>query len=181
MKLGWLWPGLLATSMFVPGMTPVSAAGKPSLGSYTAHLNGYQEVPPIYTTGKGDLELRISGDGQSISYKLIYSSLSSHVTQAHIHFGERPVNGGIIAYLCDNTKKSPQGTPACPDSGAVSGTLTAGDVDPGGDPEPVTKQGIAPGDFAGLVAAIESGDAYANVHTVDYPSGEIRGWLEPGP
>jgi hypothetical protein len=53
-------------------------------------------------------------------------------------------------------------------------------VDPSGDPEPVTAQGISPGDFAGLIGAIENGDVYANVHTDDFPAGEIRGWLRLG-
>jgi hypothetical protein len=45
------------------------------------------------------------------------------------------------------------------------------------DPEPVTGQGIAPQDSAGLLGAIEHDDAYGNVHTVNFPTGEIRGWL----
>jgi CHRD domain len=40
-------------------------------------------------------------------------------------------------------------------------------------------QGITSGDFAGLIGTIENGDAYANVHTDNFPSGEIRGWLQP--
>ncbi|TMG43298.1 MAG: CHRD domain-containing protein, partial [Chloroflexi bacterium] len=31
------------------------------------------------------------------------------------------------------------------------------------------------GDFAGALRIIESGDAYVNVHTVNFPGGEIRG------
>jgi hypothetical protein len=147
--------------------------------AFATHLSGYNEVPPVFTTGTGFLTLQISDDSLSINYQLTYSGLSSAVTQAHIHFGERPVNGGIIVYLCDNTGKAPSGVPACPDSGTVSGTLTAADVNPPLDPEPVTGQGIAAGDFAGLLGAIQSGDAYSNVHTTTYPSGEIRGWLRP--
>jgi hypothetical protein len=142
-------------------------------------LNGYNEVPPVFTTGTGTLNLRISSDGSSISYVLSFSGLSSGVTQAHIHFGERPVNGGTIVYLCDNTGKAPSGVPACPNSGTVTGTIMATDVDPSGDPEPTDAQGITPGNFAGLIGAIENGEAYTNVHTDNFPSGEIRGWLQP--
>jgi hypothetical protein len=109
---------------------------------------------------------------------LSYSGLSSGVSQAHIHFGQRPVNGGIIVFLCDNTGKAPQGVTACPNSGTVAGTITAADVNPANDPEPVTAQGIAAGEFAGLLGAIEHGDAYGNVHTSNFPAGEIRGWLK---
>jgi hypothetical protein len=180
MKLRCLWSSLLVIPIVMLGAPQVFGAGMHSLSSFTTYLNGYQEVPPNFTTGAGSVKLQISSDSTSISYVLTYSGLSSDVTQAHIHFGERPVNGGIIVYLCDNTGKAPSGVPACPNSGTVTGTLSAADVDPSGDPEPVTGQGISPGDFAGLIGAIENGDAYGNVHTDDFPSGEIRGWLRPG-
>ena len=35
-------------------------------------------------------------------------------------------------------------------------------------------QGIAPGEFEEIVAAIRAGRAYANVHTTKFPGGEIR-------
>jgi hypothetical protein len=57
------------------------------------------------------------------------------------------------------------------------GTLTAADVDPANDPEPVTAEGIGETDFAGLLGTIEHGDAYGNVHTNNFPAAEIRGWL----
>ena len=122
--------------------------------------------------------MRIDSTEDSISYQLSYSGLSSPVTQAHIHFAQKGVNGNIIVYLCDNTGLAPAGTPACPDSGTVTGTATAADVNPPKNPLPVTAQGIAPGDFAGLIAAIEHNAGYINVHTTNYPNGEIRGQLK---
>src|SRR5262249_50197230 len=156
-----------------------ASAGESSFvpNSFGALLIGYEEVPPVFTSGSGTLQLRINSDRTSIYYALSYSGLSSAVTQAHIHFGERPVNVGIIVYLCDNTGTAPHGVPACPNSGTVTGRLTAIDVNPPNDPEPVTTQGIAAQDFAGLLGAIEHGDAYGNVHTSNFPAGEIRGWL----
>jgi hypothetical protein len=53
----------------------------------------------------------------------------------------------------------------------VSGTITPLEViGPNG-------QGIAPGEFEELVAAIRAGRAYANVHSAKFPGGEIRGQL----
>ena len=108
---------------------------------------------------------------------LSYSGLSSAVTQAHIHFAQNGVNGNIIVYLCDNTGLAPSGTPACPDSGTITGTVTAVDVNPPNNPLPATARGIQPGDFVALVAAIENNAGYVNVHTTTYPAGEIRGQL----
>ena len=41
-------------------------------------------------------------------------------------------------------------------------------------------QGIAAGNFDGLVTAITSEAAYANIHTVKFPTGEIRGQIVAG-
>jgi hypothetical protein len=144
---------------------------------FDAELNSFKTSPSLFTNGKGTTEVQIDEDGRSISYKLSYSGLSSAVTQAHIHFAQRGVNGGIIVYLCDNTGLAPSGTPPCPDSGTVTGKVTAADVNPPNNPLPVTDQGIAPGDFAALVDAIEHHAGYINVHTTTYPAGEIRGQL----
>lgn len=144
---------------------------------FEAELNSFKTSPSLLTSGKGTTKLRIDFDSSTISYELSYSGLSSPVTQAHIHFAQKGVNGNIIVYLCDNTGLAPSGTPACPNSGTVTGTVTAADVNPPHNPLPVTAQGIAPGDFAGLIAAIEHRAGYINVHTTNFPSGEIRGQL----
>jgi hypothetical protein len=45
----------------------------------------------------------------------------------------------------------------------------------------LSSQGIdaGPTGFAEIVAAIQAGAAYVNVHTTKFPSGEIRGALGP--
>ena len=86
------------------------------------------------------------------------------------------VSGGISAWLCGSTTNpGPAGTQSCPvQPGTVTGTIRpANVVGPDG-------QGVAPGEFAELVRAIRSGDAYANVHTTKYGSGEIRGQIGKG-
>jgi hypothetical protein len=133
-------------------------------------LIGYQEVPAISTKGNGTFRARMMGD-DAFTFKLSYDELSSHVQQAHIHFGQRSVSGGISVFLCSNLPNPPAGTAACPESGEVTGTVTAADV------IGPTGQGISPGEFEELVAAIRAGVAYVNVHTDTFPTGEIRGQL----
>ena len=145
---------------------------------FEATLNSFKTAPSLFTNGKGTTRVRIDSDGDSVSYELSYSGLSSPVTQAHIHFAQKGVNGGIIIYLCDNTGLAPSGVPPCPNSGTVTGTATAADVNPPHNPLPVTTQGIAPGDFAALIAALEHNTGYVNVHTTNFPNGEIRGQLK---
>jgi hypothetical protein len=40
-----------------------------------------------------------------------------------------------------------------------------------------TAQGISPGEWDKIVAAMRSGEAYANVHTPKFTAGEIRGQI----
>jgi hypothetical protein len=159
----------------VPSGNSQNASDRPS--HFDAELNSFKTSPSLFTSGKGTTRVQIDFAANSLSYELSYSGLSSAVTQAHIHFAQKGVNGGIIVYLCDNTGLAPSGTPACPDSGTVTGTVTAADVNPPNNPLPVTDQGISPGDFAALIAAIEHTTGYVNVHTTTYPAGEIRGQL----
>ena len=139
-------------------------------------MTGFQETSTgtpagLYTDGTGEFEAKIADDDQSISYELTYSGLSSNVTQAHIHFGNRYTSGGVSLFLCSNLGNGPPGTPPCPPSPAtVTGTLTpASLVGP-------AAQGI-PAGVAGwprILEAIRLGVTYANVHTTQYPAGEIR-------
>lgn len=134
-------------------------------------LIGYQEVPSVSTAASGTFAAKIVGNSK-IDYALTYSGLEGSVQQAHIHFGQRAVNGGISVFLCTNIGGGPTGTRPCPPPPAtISGTIVAADViGPAG-------QGIAAGEFAELVAAIRAGKTYANVHSTKFPGGEIRAQL----
>ena len=138
-------------------------------------LEGYQEVPVVSTAGNGTLRLKIDADGVSIFYELQFGDLQGTVTQAHIHFGQRSVNGGIAAWLCGTASNpGPAGTPVCPaGGGTVNGTILASNV------VGPTGQLIAPGEFDEFVRAIRAGVTYANVHSTLLPGGEIRGQI-PG-
>ena len=128
------------------------------------------ETGAILSTGQAKLSLTLNTQLQSLTYSLTYSGLGSPVTQSHIHFGRARVGGGIMVFLCSNLGNGPAGTPACPNpSGTVTGTLTpASVVGP-------AAQGITAGNFAGLVTALTTQTSYGNIHTANFPAGEIRG------
>jgi hypothetical protein len=137
-------------------------------------LTGLEETPlTISTDGNGTFRATIADGGNAINYELSYASLEGSVTQAHIHFGQEAISGGISAFLCTNLGNGPAGTQACPPAPAtVTGTITAADViGPAG-------QGIAAGELDELISAIRVGAAYANVHSTTYPAGEIRGQFD---
>jgi hypothetical protein len=135
----------------------------PSRNVFVVPLDSYQEVPTRVTNGAGTATLRIQG--QTIQYVLQYRNTESRVEQAHIHIGRAATTGGISAFLCTNLGNGPAGTPACPVSGRVSGTIrqASGPADQGVD------------NIAELIKAIRAGAVYVNVHSKKYPAGEIRG------
>lgn len=137
-------------------------------------LSGFYQVPAISTTGQGAFFARIDPRGDAIDYELSYGDMKGEVTQAHIHLGQPDVNGAISVFLCSNLGNGPAGTQACPPSpGVIFGTITAVDV-----LGPAT-QGIQPGAYDDLVEAIRAGATYVNVHTVEFPDGEVRAGLAP--
>jgi hypothetical protein len=161
----------------VTALTAVGVAGGLALAQggsdFKERLTGYQEVPALSTSGHGTFRASIRNQGSAIRYRLTYAGLEAKPLQAHIHLGQRGVNAGVIAFLCDNTGAGPAGTKPCPDpSGTVTGTLRAADV------IGPAAQGIAAGEFRELVRAMRAGATYANVHTEKYTGGEIRAQLE---
>lgn len=136
-------------------------------GTLRAELSGFEEVPPILTPAEGTFEVRITDDQSALEYELSYANLSAPVTAAHIHFGQPGVNGEVIAFLCGGN-----GKPSCPErEGTVTGRIVAADI------RAIPSQGLAAGDLAGAIRIIQTGNAYANVHTTMFPAGEIRGQI----
>lgn len=134
-----------------------------------ADPNGFDEVPTLSSPARADFRARLTDDAE-IRYELSYSGFPTPVTQAHIHLGKQGVNGGVMVFLCTNLGNGPAGTPACPtNAGTVTGTLTAASVIAG-----AAAQGVAAGEFGEVVDAIRANAAYVNIHTQQYPAGEIR-------
>jgi hypothetical protein len=141
-------------------------------GFFVASLRGFQEVPAISSVARGWFEARLMRNS-TLEYELSYKDLQGQVTEAHIHFAQPDVNGGISVWLCTTSGVSaPAGTPTCPSSGTLNGRITAAEVV---GPE---AQGISPGEFDELLRAIRAGKTYVNVHSTLFPRGEIRGQIE---
>lgn len=149
-------------------------------GDFFAKISGFEEIGglgagqtgAIFSPGKGTLDLDLKERASKITFRLTYSGLTSPVTQAHIHFGKKRVAGGIIVFFCSNLPNPPPSTQACPpNGGTVTGTFVAASV------VGPTSQNIQPGDFNALVVALKSNTAYVNIHTGNFPAGEIRGQI----
>lgn len=162
-------PMLLLSIVALASAAPVEAQG----GTAVARLRAFEEVPALSTPGGGFFTATINEDGSEMNWELRYFNLEGSVTQAHLHFAQRGVNGGIVVFLCSNLGNGPFGTQVCPtDNGTVTGTIRAVDVT--GAPA----QGIAQGELFSVLRGIRAGVVYANVHTNLFPAGEIRGQLQ---
>ena len=136
---------------------------------FSARLSGAEEVPPINTAGTGDFEMTMQQG--TITFLLTFSDLSSPLSLAHLHFAPSRVAGGVMIFLCGGG-----GQPACPATteGSITGTITAANV------TGPTAQGIAAGDLDSALEAVRQGLSYANMHTANFGSGEIRGQVRRG-
>jgi hypothetical protein len=143
-----------------------------------ADLVGFQEVPAISTVARGRFRAWVDTVANTIHWKLSYDALEGEVSQAHVHFGQMSVNGGISFFLCTNSGNGPMGTQTCPAGpaeleGIITPDLVIGPAATATGPG----QGIEPGAFDEIAKAIRAGVAYANVHSSKWPAGEIRGQL----
>jgi hypothetical protein len=171
-----LWLSLAMLSAFILSFTLLFAQGGTT--NFRADLHGTAEVPAVSTAGTGEFHATIQSNETEIAWELEYSGLSGTAKQAHIHFGQPFVAGGIVYWLCGSADfPGPMNTQFCPQgpSGTVKGVAKASDI------TPVTAQGITGANqFAKVIEAIRQGNAYANIHTDQSKGGEIRGQLRPG-
>lgn len=116
---------------------------------FIAHLDGAQEVPSTPSTGSGVCVITLDAAETSISASCTYSGLTSNLQADHIH-ANAPVgvNAGILFNFAA--------------TGGTSGSFTAG-------PFAVN---------AAQVANMRAHLWYVNLHSVNFPGGEIRGQIK---
>ena len=141
--------------------------------TYTATLSAAEEVPSNASPATGQATFQLSADGQSLTYRLTVNNIQNP-TAAHIHIGARGENGPVVLPLFG---PSPAG------GGAKSGTLSEGTG------QASNLSGTLAGQpLSALIAQMDAGRAYVNVHTDngqappnqgpgDLPGGEIRGQI----
>ena len=157
---------ILVTALVI---TSVAYAASQNFG---ARLSGAEEVPPRATDATGSAVFQLSDDGTRISYTVSVSNIEN-VVASHIHCGAKGANGpvGVTLFM------------GSPGGGAISGTLAKGTITA---PDPGNGCGWA--NLAAVVAAMNTGNTYVNVHTNDgvaptntgpgdFPGGEIRGQI----
>ncbi len=112
----------------------------------------------VNSHGSGTATVNYNATADDFTYTLSWANLTGNATMAHIHYGAPGVSGPIIIPFFMSTM---------PATDTISGTLTQADVTPA--------DGIST--IAEVAQAIEAGNAYVNIHTLQYPAGELRGQL----
>jgi CHRD domain len=140
--------------------------------NFVATLSGGEEVPARDTQAVGVAKFKLGEDGAALAFKANVANIDNTVA-AHIHCGAVGVNGpvGVTLFM------------AAPGGGVKNGTLAEGTIT-----APDAGNGCGWADLAAVLAAMQAGDTYVNVHTNDgvappntgagdFPGGEIRGQI----
>ena len=144
--------------------------------TFVAHLSGANEIPANASPATGLATVFLDPAAHTIQLNVTFSGLLTNDVAAHIHcclpFPFDPVNVGVAT-----TIPAFPGFPLGVTSGSYSSAVLSL-TDPGTyNPAFVTLEGGIANAEAALVAGIENGETYLNIHTVQIPGGEIRGSL----
>ena len=145
--------------------------------TFVGNLTGANEVPPVPSSATGLATVVLDAAAQTLQINATFSGLTSNTNAAHIHCcAPLGTNAGVATTV-----------PAFPGFplGGTSGSFTSAVFDLTQptiyNPAFVTLQGGLTQAEAALIAGILNGTTYLNIHTVNFPAGEIRGQLEAVP
>jgi hypothetical protein len=164
-------------------MLPVPAAHADVINLF-ANLSGANERPdPVPSPGTGLAQVVLDTTAQTIEINVTFSGLTSPTNAAHIHCcAPLGANAGVATTVPTFGFFGPN--PVFP-LGVTSGTYdqTFSLLNPTFyNPAFVTANGgTVAGAEAALIAGLESQMTYFNIHTANFPGGEIRGQLVPAP
>src|SRR5687767_8508895 len=139
--------------------TTLQVAAQVSEQKFIAELTGKEEVPPNESPSSGFAWLKITND--EIRFQVNVTDMDK-VNAAHIHLAEAGKNGPVVLTLF-------MGGP----TEQVNGTIGEANVTASNLEGPMKGK-----DVTDLVTAMKDGTTYVNVHTTDFPNGEIRGQLK---
>lgn len=161
---------LLAALLAIGGSQAAQAAPM----EFTANLSGANESPPNASLGTGFADVFLDPTANTLRVIVTFSGLSAGDTASHIHCctpGVQTGTAGVATITPTFTGFPPNVT-----SGSYDHTfdLTLASAY---NPAFVTANGGLGGAEAALIAGMFSGESYLNIHSGNFPSGEIRGFL----
>jgi Cu/Zn superoxide dismutase len=115
--------------------------------------------PAVVSDGEGQAELRLRRDG--VRFDVEWEDLTSNVVAGHIHCAPAGANGQVGVTLVHE--------PPLDSDDRIKGSFTGPDVPP---------TACAWTSLSDVLAAMVTGNAYVNIHTQNFPMGEIRGQVD---
>lgn len=158
--------------------------GRGQLLSFKAQLNGANQVPtPVQSGASATFTINIDNTN-SVGYFTLVIRNVVNFTMAHVHKGNAATNGAPIVLLLPATAAPG----AMPTPGVVATLPMTAPTDIGfaiyrGTITPASLITVDPATpaptWAQFVQLLQTGNAYANIHTTAFPAGEIRGQYAP--
>jgi hypothetical protein len=146
---------------------------------FFANLNGANEAPPNASPATGSTLVTYDPTAHTLQVFAVFQGLTAANTAAHIHAATAvPFTGtAIVATQTPTFPGFPAGTAGVYNSAVFDLTLLSS-----WNSAFITANGGTPASAeAAFSAAIQSGRAYLNIHSSNFPGGEIRGFLVPTP
>lgn len=137
-------------------------------------MTGAQEVPVNASPGTGTAIVVIDPDAHTMSVQAVFQDLLSPTAVSHIHCCVDPPGTVGVATPTPTFPGFPAGVTAGTYDAVFdtldAGTYRAGFITAAGGTVALAESVL----FTGLLA----GQAYFNIHTTQFPGGEIRGFLQ---
>src|SRR5215218_10866202 len=143
----------------------------------TATLTGSQEVPPSGSPGIGSALVTLDTVTNLLTVNVSFAGLVSPTIASHIHCCTPPGANAMVATAVPTFPGFPLGV--------TTGTyLQTFDLTLASTYNPAfitAHGGTVAGAQAAFIAGLTSGQTYLNIHTSQFPGGEIRGQLQAVP
>lgn len=167
---------LVALGLVAGGMLAAAPArAAPVFYGFT--LSGLAELPPNNSPGTGTATVSFDTVAHVMTVQASFSGLVAGTTMAHIHCCVAPPGTVGVATTVPNFPGFPLGVTSGTYSQSFD-TLATGTYNPA---FVTANGGTTAGAEAALSAGLAAGLAYFNIHTTQFPAGEIRGFAVPIP
>lgn len=144
---------------------------------YSADLSGIAGSPPNASPGTGHVTVEYDSILHTMKIDVLFSGLIGTTTAAHIHCCIAPPGNAGVA----TTTPTFPGFPSGVSSGTYSQLFDLTQASSFNASFLSANGGNTTGAEAALAGGLANGSAYFNIHTSQFPGGEIRGFLTAVP
>ncbi|MFO0808926.1 MAG: CHRD domain-containing protein [Gemmataceae bacterium] len=170
-----LFTATLVAAVVASGISP--ARGQ--VVTYNFTLSGPNESPPNSSLGTGSGSAIYNATAHTLAISANFTGLSGTTTASHIHAATASPGSGTagVATQTPTFSNFPLGVT----SGTFSQTLDLTSASSYNSAYITANGGTTTSAEAALIASINAGTAYLNIHSSVFSGGEIRGFLTPVP